>query len=77
MALVAAVVFVVLLLVARSSARWGGLVRRWLARYVPERVSTLIGGLAALVLFWALVDGVLLRGLHPHRRTLRSSRSTR
>ena len=36
--------------------------RRWLARYVPERVSVLIGGVAALVLFWALVDGVLLRG---------------
>jgi uncharacterized membrane protein len=25
-------------------------------------VSVLIGGVAALVLFWALVDGVLIRG---------------
>ena len=61
-ALVAAVVFVVLLFVARAFRSVGRLVRRWLARYVPERVSALIGGLVALLLFWALVDGVLLRG---------------
>ncbi len=60
--LLAVVVFVVLLLIARSFRGVGGLVRRWLARYVPERVSMLLGGLAALALFWALVDGVLLRG---------------
>ena len=58
----AAVVFLVLLLVARSFRSVGRLVRRWLARFVPERVSVLIGGVAALVLFWALVDGVLIRG---------------
>ena len=61
-AVVAAVVFLVLLLVARSFRSVGRLVRRWLARFVPERVSVLIGGVAALVLFWALVDGVLIRG---------------
>ena len=61
-ALVAAVVFVLLLLVARSFRGVGGLVRRWLARYVPERVSMLVGGLAALALFWALVNGVLFAG---------------
>jgi uncharacterized membrane protein len=60
--LVAAAVFVVLLLVARSFRGVGGLVRHWLARYVPERVSMLLGGLAAVALFWALIDGVLLRG---------------
>ncbi len=60
--LVAVVVFVLVLLVARGFRGVGGLVRRWLARYVPERVSMLLGGLAALALFWALVDGVLLRG---------------
>ena len=61
-ALVAAVVFVLLLMVARSFRGVGGLVRRWLARYVPERVSMLVGGLAALALFWTLVDGVLFDG---------------
>ena len=61
-ALVAAVVFVLLLLIARSFRGVGGLVRRWLARYVPERVSMLVGGLAALALFWTLVNGVLFEG---------------
>ncbi|HRO11883.1 alpha/beta-hydrolase family protein [Amaricoccus sp.] len=61
-ALVALVVFVLLLLVARSFRGVGGMVRRWLARYVPERVSMLVGGLAAAALFWTLVDGVLFDG---------------
>jgi uncharacterized membrane protein len=60
--LVAALVFVVKLLVARSFRGVGGIVRRWLARYVPERVSMLVGGLAAVALFWTLVNGVLLEG---------------
>jgi uncharacterized membrane protein len=60
-AVIAAGVFVVLLLVARSFRGVGGLVRRWLARHVPERVSMLVGGLAALALFWMLVDGVLFQ----------------
>lgn len=61
-ALIAAAVFFALLLIGRSFRGVGGLVRRRLARWVPERVSMLIGGLAALALFWGLVDGVLLRG---------------
>jgi uncharacterized membrane protein len=59
---IAAAVFLVLLLIARSFRGVGGLVRRRLARHVPERVSMLVGGLAALALFWALVDGVLFAG---------------
>ena len=61
-ALVAVVVFVILILVARSFRGLGGWVRRRLARYVPERVSMLVGVLAAVALFWTLVDGVLFEG---------------
>ncbi|MCX2724105.1 alpha/beta hydrolase [Roseibium salinum] len=33
----------------------------WLRRHIPRRVSHLIGVLAAAALFWALVDGVLIK----------------
>ncbi|RDJ12242.1 alpha/beta hydrolase [Rhizobium grahamii] len=33
----------------------------WLSRFVPGRVSQVVGGALAIVLFWSVVNGVLLR----------------
>lgn len=57
--LIAALVFAVLLLFARLfgyTFRW---LSRRLERHVPRRVSTVIGVLAAAVLFWSVIDGVI------------------
>ena len=60
---VAAVVFFVLLLLARIFAWVFRLAQRRAGRYVPVRVSRVIGIAAAAVLFLLIVDGVLLRAL--------------
>lgn len=57
--LVALAVFLVVLLVARLFHRTFLYLSRKLQRFVPARVSHLIGALAALVLFWSIIDGVL------------------
>lgn len=59
-ALVALLVFLILLLLGRLF-RWTFLfLSRQLERVIPRRVSLLVGLVAAFALFWAIVDGVLL-----------------
>ena len=59
---IAAVVALVLIL-RRPAVPLGGAPssRRWLARHVPERISQVVGLVVAVLLFWGIVDGVLLR----------------
>ncbi|MEX1198631.1 MAG: alpha/beta-hydrolase family protein [Pseudohongiellaceae bacterium] len=57
--LVALLVFLAALLVARLFQRTLLYLSRRLQRFVPPRISYLIGALAALVLFWSIIDGVL------------------
>ena len=33
----------------------------WLARFVPRRVSHLVGGLLAIALFWSAAEGLVFR----------------
>lgn len=58
--LVAIVVFLVLLGLARVFRWVFHRFSRWLHRYVPARVSDLVGIIAAILLFWTLIDGVLV-----------------
>lgn len=58
---IAAVVFGVVLALARAFRRTFQFLSSWLARHVPSRISQLLGILIALSLFWSLIDGVLLR----------------
>ncbi len=58
-ALIALLVFAVLLLVARCF-HWTFLfLSRRLQRFVPRRVSHVVGVVAALALFWSVIDGVI------------------
>lgn len=61
--LVAVGVFLALLLVGRLFARVFRLAQRRSGRYVPSRVSRVIGVAVAVLLFAAVIDGVLLRAL--------------
>ena len=61
--LLAAVVFVLLLLLARFFRGVFRLVERRVGRYIPVRVARVVGIAAAVVLFLLIVDGVLMRGL--------------
>jgi len=56
---VAALVFAVLLGLARIFRRTFRLLSRHLARYVPPRISQLVGIALAVALFWSAIDGVL------------------
>jgi uncharacterized membrane protein len=56
--LLAGAIFAVVLLVARLFGLVSAAIARFLARYVPKRVSLLVGVLAAAVLFWSIVEGV-------------------
>lgn len=58
---IAAGVFLVLFLLAHIFWAIFGFVRTRLARYVPERVSRLVGLVIVIALFWSLVNGVLVR----------------
>jgi len=58
---IAAVVALVLILLGRLFLLVAHLVRRWLSRHVPERISRFVGLVVAILLFWGVVDGVLLR----------------
>jgi uncharacterized membrane protein len=55
----AVVVFVVVLLIARAFRLTAVGVSRLLSRYVPRRVSMLVGVVAAAIAFWSIIDGVL------------------
>lgn len=59
--LIALLLFGLLLLVARLFRLTYRLISRPLARYVPHRVSYVIGIAVAAVLFWSIMDGVLFR----------------
>lgn len=58
-ALIALLVFVVLVLLARLFLLTFRILSRRLERYVPRRVSHVVGVVAALGLFWSIVDGVI------------------
>ncbi|MBL8581692.1 MAG: alpha/beta-hydrolase family protein [Rhizobiaceae bacterium] len=60
-ALITIVVFVLLVLIARLFALIFRVVASRLRRYVPPRVAGFIGGALTIVLFWTVVDGLLLR----------------
>lgn len=55
------VVFVLLVAIARLFAFIFRFLDARLTRYVPRRVARVIGAAVTLVLFWSVVDGVLLR----------------
>jgi len=59
----AALVFAVLLTLARLFRRTFHLLSRQLARFVPPRISHLAGIVIAVLLFWSAVDGVLFNFL--------------
>jgi uncharacterized membrane protein len=56
---IAALVFIVLLALARLFRRTFRYLSRQLARFVPPRISHLAGIVLAVLLFWAWIDGVL------------------
>ena len=58
-AFIALLVFAVLLLVARCFRWTFRFLSNRLQRYVPPRVSHVVGVLAALALFWSVIDGVI------------------
>lgn len=58
-ALVATLVFVAVLLLARLFRRTFRSLSRRLRRHVPRRVSHMVSLIAAIVLFWAVIDGVI------------------
>jgi len=60
-ALLAIVVFFAALLIGRLFRFTCLFLSEWLSRFVPRRVSQLIGGVLAIALFWSVVNGVLLR----------------
>jgi len=60
---VAALAFVVLLTLARLFRRTFHFLSLQLARYVPPRISHLVGIVLAVLLFWSAVDGVLFNFL--------------
>ncbi|NNU82227.1 hypothetical protein HMH01_17460 [Halovulum dunhuangense] len=57
----AAAIFVVLLFFGRSFQLLASDGSRRGRRFLPPRVANLLGGLAALAIFWAVVDGVGMR----------------
>jgi len=58
---VAALVFLLLLGLAKCFRWVFGLVASWLARHVPRRISQLTALGVALLLFWGIIDGLLVR----------------
>ncbi|OWV86750.1 alpha/beta-hydrolase family protein [Rhizobium sp. R693] len=60
-AFVAIVTFFIAVLAGRLFRLTCLFLSEWLSRFVPRRVSQVIGGILAIALFWSVVDGVLLR----------------
>lgn len=58
-ALIALLLFVFLLLLARLFRRTFRFLSRRFERFVPRRVSNVIGVIAAVALFWSVIDGVI------------------
>ncbi len=61
--LIAVMLFLVLLALARSFRWVVRILSVKLQRFVPPRVSQLLGIVAAVALFWSVIDGVLLSSL--------------
>ena len=61
LAAVAAVTFLIALIVGRLFRVASLLFSQWLARVVPRRLSKVIGALIAVALFWSIGQGILLR----------------
>jgi uncharacterized membrane protein len=59
--LVALVAFLIALLLGRLFRLACLSLSRWLSRFVPRRVSNVIGALLAVALFWSIGQGVLIR----------------
>ena len=57
---IAVAIFAVVLLIARLFRLVAAAVARFLSRYVPRRVSLLVGVLVAAVGFWSIAEGVLV-----------------
>lgn len=58
---IAAGIFLLVLFLGRLFGLVFGFTRRRLARYVPDRVSKVIGATVAVLVFYGLVDGVIFR----------------
>ncbi|MCF6097984.1 alpha/beta hydrolase [Mesorhizobium muleiense] len=59
--IVAVVVFATLMLLAHLFRHTFLVFSGWLGRFVPRRVSHLVGGLLAVALFWSVVEGLVFR----------------
>lgn len=57
--LVTLAVFAVLLLIVRLFKRTFRFLSRWLQRFIPHRVSNVLGVIAAAALFWSVIDGII------------------
>lgn len=60
-ALVAIVTFFIAVLIGRLFRLTCLYLSEWLSRFVPRRVSQVVGAALAIALFWSVVEGVLLR----------------
>lgn len=60
-AIVAVVVFATLMLLAHLFRHTFQVFSGWLGRFVPRRVSHLVGGLLAVALFWSVAEGLIFR----------------
>lgn len=58
-ALITLAIFTFLLLIARLFKRTFRLLSRRIARFVPRRVSYVLGTIAAVALFWSVIEGVI------------------
>jgi len=58
---IALVTFAILIGIARLFRLTFVLASNWMNRYVPRRVSYVIGTAISVVVFWSLIDGILLR----------------
>jgi len=61
-AVIALAVFAILLLLARFFRLTLRFTARGANRFLPRRVSNVIGAVAAVALFWSVINGVLFRG---------------
>lgn len=57
---IACFVFAILIAVARLFRFTFLLFSRWLGRFVPKRVSNVVGGLLAIALFWSVAEGLVV-----------------
>ncbi|TCL75564.1 alpha/beta-hydrolase family protein [Rhizobium sp. BK251] len=61
LAIVAAIVFLLAVLIGRLFRLTCLAISDWLSRFIPPRVSRVVGTVIAVALFWSVVEGVLLR----------------